>query len=467
VIVADALRADALDVERSDGSPLRLRRRFASWLWFERCYASAPWTLPSSASLFTGADAARHGHWWHAKALTVPSLIGAIPDRRRMAVVNNSVVGPTSGLDAGFDEYHYVADTKEFWERSREILEARAADREPYFLVLHSNVVHDYHLPSARAYFERHIGPADPASYFDIGYRVLSWRDIAPAQRPLVRRIYDACVLELDERVDALLDIVDLDRTVIMFTADHGEGFEPVLARVHHGGRMHDDVLRIPCVVHLPSSVPPNVRARLEAARSRTIGSVDLLPTLLDLVGTRVDAPDGRSLARAGDGGHTRRVVRAEDGRYLYLANRLRLNVNTRGKNMNRAARVRNRMWHRTVARTHRVRAYVDDPYKLIVTELESRVRWLARAASRVLARQHNGRPAVVVDGDRWVGVELFDRDADPGERDNLLRTRADALDALELAGAYDAGDIAPSLAALAQRAETPELAVDATVVRR
>lgn len=449
MIVADALRRDALDVERSDGSPLRLRRRFASWLWFERYYASAPWTLPSTTSLLTGADAARHGHWSHDHALTVPSLVGAIPGRRRIAVVNNPALGPASGLDAGFDEYHCVVDATEFWGRSREVLVARAADREPYFLVLHSNVVHDYYLPVARAYFERHIGPAEAAGYFDIHWRVLSWVDIAPVQRPVVRRIYDACVLELDQRVDELLHLVDLDRTVVVFTSDHGEGFEPTLARIHHAGRMHDDVLRVPCVMHLPPSVPADVRATLEAARSRAVGTVDVVPTLLDLVGARADAPDGRSFARNGGPVGGRRVVRAEDDRYMYLASRLRLNTNERGKNMGRRARARNRMWHRTAARTHRVRAYVDDPYKLVVSELQSRAPWLARAASPWLRRMHVGRPVGIVDGNCWIGVELFDRDRDPGERDNLLRTRAAALAALELAAAFDAGDTTRSLATL------------------
>jgi arylsulfatase A-like enzyme len=448
LIVADALRRDALDIERSDGSPLRLRQRFTPWLWFENYYASAPWTLPSTTSLLTGADAARHEHWEHEHSLAVPSLVSAIRDRRRIAIVNNPVLDRTSGLDAGFDEYHCVRDSTEFWARSKDVLQAREADREPYFLVLHANVVHDYYLPVARAYFERHIGPAGPAGYFDIRWRVLSWADVTPAQRPLVRRIYDACVLELDERVDELLDVVDLDRTLVVFTSDHGEGFEPSLARVHHAGRMHDDVLRVPCVMHLPSPVAADVRATLEAARSRTIGTIDLVPTLLDLMGACVDAPDGQSFAR--DGSAARRVLRAEDDRYLYLANRLRLNINLTGKNMGRAARLRNRAWHRTVARTHRVRAYVDDPYKLIVTELQSRARWLARVASPLLRRRHNGRPAVVVDGDRWVGVELFDRNRDPGERANLLRTRADALAALELAAACDAGDTTRSLAVLA-----------------
>jgi arylsulfatase A-like enzyme len=262
-------------------------------------------------------------------------------------------------------------------------------------------------------------------------------------------------VLELDERVDELLDIVDLERTVVVFTSDHGEGFEPMLGRVHHAGRMHDDLLRVPCVMHLPSSMSTDVRASLEAARSQSIGTVDLVPTLLDLVGAPVDAPDGRSFARSGNG-VARRLVRAEDVRYLYVANRLRLNTNERGKNMGRATRVRNRIWHRTVARTHRVRAYVDDPYKLVVTELQSRTRWLARAASPLLRKLHNGRPAVVVDGDRWIGVELFDRDRDPGERDNLLRTRADARAALELAAACDTGDTDRSLAVLAASLPPP-----------
>jgi len=464
VIVVDALRADALDIVRSDGSPLRLQGRFGSWLWFERCYASAPWTYPASTSLLTGADAARHKRWTHGPALTVPSLVGAVPDRRRVAVMNNPVVGSSSGLDDGFDEYHYIADPDEFWARSREILEARAADREPYFLWMHSNVVHDYYRPTTRAHFERHIGPAD-AGYFDIRWRVQMWQDISPAQRPVVRRIYDACVLELDERLDSLLDLVDLDRTLVVFTADHGEGFDPEPVRIHHGGRMHDDVLRVPFVVHLPPSVPADVRARLEAARSSTIGSIDLLPTVLDLLGAPVDAPDGRSLAQAGEPAGARRVLRAEDGRYLYLATRLRLNTNMKGKNMSRGARASNRIWHSTVARTHSVRAYVDDPYKLIITELRGLAGWLTRAASGPITRMHIGQPAVTVDGRRWIGVELFDRDADPDEQTNLLRTRGDALAALELAGSYDAGDTSRSLGSLVQRAQKREPALDSSAV--
>ena len=159
VVVADALRRDALDIERADGSPLRLRQRFASWLWFEHYYAAAPWTLPSTTSLLTGADAARHEHLSHDHTLTVPSLVGALDDRRCIAVVNNPVLGRTSSLDAGFDEYHCLVDPADFWERSRAILEERAADPEPYFIVLHSNVVHDYYLPVA------HEPSIEPASF--------------------------------------------------------------------------------------------------------------------------------------------------------------------------------------------------------------------------------------------------------------------------------------------------------------
>jgi arylsulfatase A-like enzyme len=457
VILVDALRADALEIKRADGSPLRLRERFSTWLWFEHCYASAPWTYPAVTSLLTGADAVRHKRWKHAHALAYASLVAAAPNLWRVAVVNNPVVGGASGLDAGFDEFHEIAEPDEFWERSREVLEGRAANRVPYLAWLHSNVVHDFNLPRSRAHFERHIGPADAGGYFDIGWRVQMWQDITAVQRPAVRRVYDACVLELDERVDALLDVIDLDRTVVIFTADHGEGFDPDAVRIHHGGRMHDDLLRVPCVMHVPQSVPAEVRAALEEASSRPIGAIDLLPTVLDLVGTPVEAPDGQSLIRGATQGEGRRVLRAEDGRYLYLANRLRLNTNVKGKNMSRLAIRSNRMLHATLARTHSVRAYIDDPYKLIVTELEGRAGWMTRAASWPLTRLHIGTPAVAVDGKQWFGVELFDRDADPDEADNLLHSRAEALAALELAAAYDAGDTARSLEALLAHAGEPE----------
>ena len=63
LVVADALRADALATIRPDGQALHLTRRFRSWLRYDRYFTAAPWTLPAVTSMFSGTNAATHEHY--------------------------------------------------------------------------------------------------------------------------------------------------------------------------------------------------------------------------------------------------------------------------------------------------------------------------------------------------------------------------------------------------------------------
>lgn len=463
VIMVDAWRADALDITDASGARLRVARRLDDWIRFDRYCAAAPWTLPACTSLFTGTDSQTHRHYSHQHELAHPSLLELLVDHQRIAVINNSVLTRTSGLDAGFDEFRYTPDVEAAFDLALEVLQApraaadAAADTETRsrFVFFHTNVVHDYYQPASREYVERY--QPDRRDYFDIRYRVLAWRDLTPAQVPGMRATYDACVLRLDERLDEILAAIPDDAAVLLL-ADHGEGFEPERARIHHGGRLHDDLLRVPCALRLPAACPESTRrALLAAAASGAVGTADLFPTLLGLAGVTVpaghDAIDGVDLAVAGTG---RALVRSEDHRYLYLANRLRLNTNTQGKNTTRRARLKNRWWRSTVARRHALRAVVVHPYKLVVTELET-APGLTGLVRGVLRRLHNGDPLVVTRGRRWYGIEVFDRATDPGETRNLVRDHPDLADALldidaRALGAVDRDAVAAQLVVVLSR---------------
>ena len=62
LVVVDTLRADNLGIygHARDTSP-RLDALAAAGVRFERAYASAPWTMPSVASILTGLHPSRHG----------------------------------------------------------------------------------------------------------------------------------------------------------------------------------------------------------------------------------------------------------------------------------------------------------------------------------------------------------------------------------------------------------------------
>lgn len=112
-----------------------------------------------------------------------------------------------------------------------------------------------------------------------------TWRELIAA--------YWGYVTLIDEQVGRILAAVDAlglaDRTVIVFTADHGEFTGS--HRLHDKGpAMYDDIYRIPLV-----AAGPGVRTGAEERRPVTL--LDLTPTFLELAGCPVPGHyDGSSL---------------------------------------------------------------------------------------------------------------------------------------------------------------------------
>ena len=78
------------------------------------------------------------------------------------------------------------------------------------------------------------------------------------------------------------------DNTIVVLTADHGECFGEH-RKTGHGATVFDEDIRVPFAIHIPGT--PG------AVLDQTVGTVDLLPTLVDLLGA-VPEPGlaGRSL---------------------------------------------------------------------------------------------------------------------------------------------------------------------------
>jgi len=107
-----------------------------------------------------------------------------------------------------------------------------------------------------------------------------------------------ALITQIDEAVGVVLDRIDLDRTVLFFTSDHGDyaGHRGLLRKVPW--IPFDDLARVPFF----ATGGPVVGGRTEAA---PVQSFDLAATFLDLAGADVDlgALDGDSLAGVLAGG--------------------------------------------------------------------------------------------------------------------------------------------------------------------
>ena len=83
---------------------------------------------------------------------------------------------------------------------------------------------------------------------------------------------------------DLIAELKELDlydRSLVVFTSDHGEALGDH-GRVGHVEGLTDDMLRVPLIVKLPAGDPRE--ADLRAAAERLVRHVDLAPTLLDLL---------------------------------------------------------------------------------------------------------------------------------------------------------------------------------------
>ena len=124
----------------------------------------------------------------------------------------------------------------------------------------------------------------------------------APTREVQIER-YAGEVAYADRYVGELLDELErrglYDDALIVFTSDHGEAFGEHDNR-HHGWTLFDEEIHVPLIVKLPTGDPR--RAELERASQGIVRHVDLVPTLLELLGLPpLDGQQGRSLLRHDD----------------------------------------------------------------------------------------------------------------------------------------------------------------------
>jgi arylsulfatase A-like enzyme len=118
---------------------------------------------------------------------------------------------------------------------------------------------------------------------------------------------YDGGIAYVDSRLGRLVDRLKQgglwDDALVVVTSDHGEAFGE-RGLIDHGVSVYQDQVWVPLVVKYPRGAAPRVV-------DDAVSTVDVLPTVLDVLG--IDAPEdlrGRSL-RAG-GGPVERAVVAE-----------------------------------------------------------------------------------------------------------------------------------------------------------
>ena len=324
-VLADTLRADHLGVYGYERATSPVIDAFAQEaVLFENTRSQAPCTVPSVNSLLT----ARHPLRFQGarkKSLTMPlGIPAAFPSAAELfarrgyataAVSASPVVRQTptrhnrqGGFDRGFDIFHEDC----LWKDGNCVNRAAFAllDRleEPFFLYLHYMDPHSPYQPPAShgRRFARgepeaeFVAKGDPKPVGRMLYAGGPEVSLSESDRQHLIDLYDDEILYFDGRFGALLAELEhrglAERSVVVLSADHGEDFLDH-GDIEHCRNLYDTEIRTPLVLRVPGAPARRVAA--------TVQNVDILPTLVDLLGLEapVEGFDGRSLRPLIEGG--------------------------------------------------------------------------------------------------------------------------------------------------------------------
>jgi arylsulfatase A-like enzyme len=301
LVVVDSLRADALGCYGGEpGATTEIDRLCAEGVRFERTVAQAPWNVPSVSSLLTSTYPWKNGRGvGEAKPGEVATLAETLAANGYRTGAFTEASWPL--LQRGFETHENTAGPHVFGDpRGSSAAKTFAAalafirkDEKPCFALIHTYEAHSWFLgkPAHHAWAKRER-PGYQGRFADWGIRDLATPAgpqvidallaAGPEDVAYVRSLYRGAVAEVDREVGALaraLREAGKERdTLLILTSSNGEGFRPDLKRVHHGGRLHDDVLRVPLVVRWPGHVDPGVARSL-------VQLLDVAPTVLALAG--------------------------------------------------------------------------------------------------------------------------------------------------------------------------------------
>jgi arylsulfatase A-like enzyme len=300
LLTFDTLRADHLGCygygRNTSPNIDRLARKS---VMFENAYCQRPKTSPSFATLFTGTYPSYHGIRGAMRRLSDASrtLAECLRDAgwTTAAVITNGNLYPAFGFDQGFDDYVFGhKDARTGADLSISWLERNAGNAEPWFLWVHFTDPHT---------------PYDPPAPYD--------RLFAAGAEGVGEQVglYDGEIRFADDQLGRILDWLEgneaAKRTIVVFTADHGESLGEHNYYFEHGLHPYEPCAHVPLVMRIPGVTKASLCDAL-------VGLVDVMPTILDALGLRApEEAQGLSflpILTGGEDGDAREFVYIEAG---------------------------------------------------------------------------------------------------------------------------------------------------------
>ena len=253
---------------------------------FQDAVTQAPLTGPAHAALLTGQYPGRLGIKDNAST-AIPESATTLAETlkgtgyRTGAFIGSFVVDRSYGFGQGFDSFN--ASFQGFRQEIKAQVQRPASEViTPAIAWIKSGL--DKGVPQAPFFAWVHL--YDPHT---------PYKAPAPFSGKFSGRPYDGEIAYVDSEIGRLLSALKqagyAENTIVVAIADHGEGLGDH-NEDEHGIFLYEAVARIPFIVRMPKA------ERAGTVVAEQVRAIDLMPTLLDLTGSRgAGKVDGESLA--------------------------------------------------------------------------------------------------------------------------------------------------------------------------
>jgi len=303
VISIDTLRMDhtTLGGYERDTTPA-----LAEWAQggavFNQAYSASSWTLPSMSMLLTGqVQVKNEGRIFPNQAPLAETLRKR--GYRTGAVMSNALLTSERGFDRGFDRFEIKSEHNSGGQKwlAPDVTDRGIAfmsgERKPFFLLLHYFDPHDPYLPIDGQAFPPFRSPERIESFRSALPENKRQLFTAEVYRGIEERIaqYDSEVLQTDRSLRRLFEWLEteglMENTIVVITADHGEGLwqraatlgetpKPVFfpeLYFEHGIQLYGEQVHVPLIFKGPG-IPTGIQS------SATVSLLDVVPTVLSLL---------------------------------------------------------------------------------------------------------------------------------------------------------------------------------------
>lgn len=316
VISIDTLRADQLGAYgNTTVKTPAIDALAAESVRFAWDIAAVPSTLAGHTSMFTGNPPHTHGvpqndHLVHPDNVMLAELLRDA-GFDTAAFLGAMPLGSPSGFTQGFskvDERFTLLRRQDRVEQTMRPADAvtdavlgwldAREPAAPMFLFVHYYDVHAPYRPPEpyRSMYHPTVPDEDAGSSNHIQRTRTMLRDHDPAAQAhedSLVALYQGGVSWVDAQVGRLMDGLRtrglLEDAVVILTSDHGEAFDAHEELWDHGETVYDDTVHVPLIVRLPGAWHAG------SVAAGLVSSIDLFPSVLELVGVPGPHVEGRS----------------------------------------------------------------------------------------------------------------------------------------------------------------------------